>query len=173
MSTTNPEPLIALDRADDVAVIMLQRPAARNAIDGAMAVGLEAALDQVEADRGVRVVLLAAEGSVFCAGADLKAVARGEGSQMVTGRGGFAGLCARRRSKPLIAAVDGPAVGAGFEMVLACDLVVASTAASFSLPEVSRALVAPAGALFRLQRLLPGKLAAELLLDRARSWAGR
>jgi enoyl-CoA hydratase len=101
---------------------------------------------------------------VFCAGADLKSIRDGRRLELSTERGGFAGLVRRQRTKPLIAAVDGPALAGGTEIVLSCDLVVASEAARFGLPEVKRGLVAAAGGLFRLPRKLPANLAMEHVL---------
>jgi enoyl-CoA hydratase len=91
-------------------------------------------------------------------------VATGEVTALITERGGFAGIASRDRTKPLVAAVDGPALAGGCEIALACDLIVASTAASFGLPEVKRSLVAAAGGLFRLPRALPAAVAMELIL---------
>jgi enoyl-CoA hydratase len=147
-----------------VAVMTLRRPEARNAISPEMANALEAAIDRLEADDEAWVAVLAAEGSVFCAGADLKAIATGRAGEIQTERGGFAGFVRRERTKPVIAAVDGPALAGGTEIVLACDMVVASTAASFGLPEVKRSLVAAAGGLFRLPRALPPAIAMEVAL---------
>ncbi len=147
-----------------VAVITINRPSARNAVNGEVAQGLEAAIDRLEADDDVLVAVLAGAGPVFCAGADLKAVARGDGLEVSTGRGGFAGFVERERTKPVIAAIDGPAVAGGAEIAAACDLVVASTLASFAIPEVKRALIASGGSLFRLPRALPRNIAMELAL---------
>jgi enoyl-CoA hydratase len=147
-----------------VAVITLRRPEARNAISPEMAMALEAAVDRLEADDDAWVAVLAAVGSVFCAGADLKAIASGRAGEIQTARGGFAGFVRRDRTKPVIAAVDGPALAGGTEIVLACDMVVASSAASFGLPEVKRSLVAAAGGLFRLPRALPPAIAMEMAL---------
>jgi len=145
-----------------VAVISLNRPEARNAVNGDVASGVEAAIDRLEADDEVWVGVLTGRGSVFSAGADLKAVASGRIGELQTARGGFGGLVRRDRSKVLIAAVDGPALAGGTELVLACDLVVASSAASFGIPEVKRSLVAGAGGLFRLPRALPPAIAMQL-----------
>ncbi len=145
-------------------VITLQRPDARNAVDRHMAEGLERAIDRLEADDELWVGVLASEGRVFSVGADLEALAAGESTGLSTERGGFAGLASRGRTKPLIAAVDGPALAGGFELVLACDVVVASTHAVFGLPEVKRSLIATGGALFRLPRGVGEKLAMEMLL---------
>lgn len=147
-----------------VAVITLDRPEARNAIDGDTARGLEAALDRLEADEETWVGVLAGRGPVFSAGADLKAIAAGRGGELSTPRGGFAGLVRREREKPMIAAVDGPALAGGCEIALACDLIVASTQARFGLPEVKRSLVAAGGGLFRLPRALPRAVAMEMVL---------
>ncbi|HZD64753.1 MAG TPA: enoyl-CoA hydratase-related protein, partial [Acidimicrobiales bacterium] len=119
------------------AVLTLNRPEARNAIDGDMATAIEAALDRLEEDEDTWVGVLAGEGSVFSAGADLKAIAAGKGNELVTARGGFAGIVRRERDKPLIAAVDGPALAGGCEIALACDLVVASERARFGAPEIN------------------------------------
>jgi enoyl-CoA hydratase len=147
-----------------VGIVRLNRPEARNAVDGDVARGVEDALDRLEADDDVWVGVLTGEGPVFSAGADLKAIAAGQGAALETERGGFAGLVRRERDKPLIAAVDGPALAGGCEIAIACDLIVASTAARFGIPEVKRSLVAAGGGLFRLPRLLPRALAMEMAL---------
>ncbi|MDP6160499.1 MAG: enoyl-CoA hydratase-related protein, partial [Acidimicrobiales bacterium] len=102
-------------------------------------------------------------GPAFCAGADLKAVASGK-ADLATDRGGFAGIVRRERTKPIIAAVEGPALAGGFEIVLACDLVVAGSNARFGIPEVKRSLIANAGGLIRLPRAIPRNLAMEMAL---------
>lgn len=153
------EKLVVTERLGRVLVITLCRPAKRNAIDRAMAEGLEAALNELEDDSDLWVGVLAAIGPVFCAGSDLTA-----NGDYVTERGGAYGIISRVRSKPLIAAVDGPALGGGLEIVLACDLVVASTASRFGLPEVSRGVVPTCAGLFRGPRALPLNLARELVL---------
>jgi len=148
---------------DRIAIITLNRPEARNAVSQQLAEDLEAAIDRLEADDALWIGILCGNGPAFCAGADLKAVASGE-ARLTTKRGGFAGLVRRVRTKPLIAAVEGPAVAGGTEIVLSCDLVVASTTACFGLPEVKRSLVANAGGLFRLPRALPTNVAMEMAL---------
>ncbi|MGH9184697.1 MAG: crotonase/enoyl-CoA hydratase family protein [Acidimicrobiales bacterium] len=145
-----------------VAVLTLNRPEARNAVNGALAAAMEEAIDRLEDDPEVWAGVLTHVGPVFSAGADLKAIAAGEASTLATPRGGFAGLVQRERTKPLIAAIDGPALAGGCEIMLACDLAVASTAARFGLPEVKRSLVAAAGGLFRLPRMLPRRIALEI-----------
>jgi enoyl-CoA hydratase len=151
-------------------VVRMCREAKRNAVNRQLADELDAAFNLLEDDDGLWAGVLTGTGSVFCAGSDLTA-----GGDYVTERGGEYGLIRRRRRKPLIAAVEGPALGGGLELVLACDLVVASRTARFGLPEVSRGLVATCGALFRAPHALPANLARELLLtgepidaDRAR-----
>ena len=148
----------------NVAVMTINRPEARNAVSAEVANGIEAAIDKLEADDDVWVGVITGSGPVFCAGADLKAIAAGRAAEISTARGGFAGITARERTKPIIAAVDGPALAGGTEIVLSCDLVVASTNASFGIPEVKRSLVAAAGGLFRLPRALPPAIALELAM---------
>ena len=148
---------------DRIAIITLNRPEARNAVSQQLAEDLESAIDRLEADDALWIGILCGNGPAFCAGADLKAIASGE-ARLTTKRGGFAGLVRRVRTKPLIAAVEGPAVAGGTEIVLSCDLVVASTTARFGLPEVKRSLVANAGGLFRLPRALPTNVAMEMAL---------
>lgn len=150
-----------------IAVITINRPDARNAVNTAVATGIEEALDRMEADdevwAGIITGAKTAKGYIFCAGADLKQMSVDPGG-MMTARGGFGGIVTRERTKPLIAAVDGPALAGGTEIVLSCDLVVASRTAVFGIPEVKRNLVAAAGGLFRLPRKLPRSIAMELAL---------
>jgi len=146
-----------------VAIITLNRPEARNAVSQQLAEDLEAAIDRLESDTNLWIGILCGNGTSFCAGADLKAIAAGS-ARLSTERGGFAGIVRRTRTKPLIAAVEGPAMAGGTEIVLSCDLVVASSVARFGLPEVKRSLVANAGGLFRLPRALPQNVAMELAL---------
>ena len=98
---------------------------------------MEAAIDELEDDDEVWIGVLTGNGPVFCAGADLKAIASGQAAALNTERGGFGGIVVRERTKPIIAAVDGPALAGGSEIVLACDLVVASTQARFGIPEAT------------------------------------
>lgn len=146
------------------AVLTLSRPEARNAIDGELTEAIEDALDRMEGDEAIWAGVVCGEGPVFSAGADLKAIAAGQMASLSTARGGFAGIVARQRDKPLIAAVDGPALAGGCEVALACDLIVASENATFGLPEVKRSLVAAGGGLFRLPRSLPLAVAMEAIL---------
>ena len=146
------------------AVVKINRPEARNAVNGAVAQGIEGAIDRIEADDGIWVGILTGEPPVFCAGADLKEINAGNAANLQTKRGGFGGIVQRERTKPIIAAVDGPALAGGTEIVVSCDLVVASTTATFGIPEVKRSLVAAAGGLFRLGRKIPLNIAMELTL---------
>lgn len=145
-----------------VAVVTINRPAARNAVNGAVAAGMAAVLDDLDARPDVRVIVLTGAGGTFCAGMDLKGFLAGE-NPMAGGRG-FAGIVERPPAKPVIAAVEGYALAGGFEVALSCDLIVASEAASFGLPEVTRGLVAAAGGLLRLPRRIPYHLAMEVAL---------
>jgi enoyl-CoA hydratase len=155
------EPVLT-EVSDGVAVITVNRPEARNAINGAVARGIAAALDEFEARADVRVLILTGAGGTFSAGMDLKGFLAGD-APIVPGRG-FAGLAQQRPAKPLIAAVEGYALAGGFELVLSCDLVVASEDAKFGLPEVRRGLVAGAGGLIRLPQRIPYHLAMEIAL---------
>lgn len=146
------------------AIITLDRPEARNAINPAMANALESAIDRVESDDEVWTAVLASSGHTFCAGADLKVVASGSFRGIETKRGGFAGMVKRERTKPLIAAIEGPALAGGCEIALACDLIVASSTAEFGLPEVRRSLLAAAGGVIRLPRVLPRNIAMQMVL---------
>ena len=147
-----------------VAVLTINRPEARNAVNGDVAKGMEAAIDQLEDDPDAWIGIVTGSGTVFCAGADLKAIAAGQAADLQTDRGGFGGIVRRERTKPLIAAVDGPALAGGCEIALACDLIVASHQARFGLPEVKRSLGAVAGGLFRLPRAIGPKVAMEVVL---------
>lgn len=152
-----------------IAIITLNRPEARNAVNGDVASGVEAAIDQMEADPEVWVGVLTANTAgqdkpVFCAGADLKAINSGQAGALATKRGGFGGFVYRERKKPVIIAVDGLATAGGCELVLAADLVVATTRSSFGLAEVKRNLIAGAGGLFRLPRAIGQAAAMEAIL---------
>lgn len=152
-----------------VALITLNRPEARNAINGDVAAGVEAAIDQMEGDPDVWIGVLTAntdgqERPVFCAGADLKAINSGNAAGLNTARGGFAGFVYRERMKPVIVAVDGLATAGGCEIVLGADMVVATTRSAFGLAEVKRNLIAGAGGLFRLPRAIGQAVAMEVIL---------
>lgn len=150
-------------REPGVAVITIDRPEARNAVNPEVAAGIAAAVDRLDGDRDLPVGVLTGAGGTFCAGLDLKAFLRGE-SPSLPGRG-FAGIVERPPRTPVIAAVEGYALAGGFEVALACDLIVAAEDARFGLPEVRRGLVAAAGGLIRLPRRIPYHLAMEFALS--------
>jgi enoyl-CoA hydratase len=152
---------VRVERDGAVLVVTIDRPQAKNAINTAAAEGIGAAMDQLDTDDSLFVGVLTGAGGVFSAGMDLKAFLAGEKPQ-VPGRG-FAGLVEQPPTKPLIAAVEGPALAGGFEIALACDLIVAGEGASFGLPEVRRGLLAGGGGLLRLPR--------KAGLPRATEWA--
>lgn len=147
-----------------IARITLNRPARRNAVDLALAEALDAAIRRFEADPSAQVAVLHGAGPVFCAGMDLAAFAEGAVEQVLFRPGGFAGLTEAARTKPLIAAVHGAALAGGFELALACDLIVAEEGCRFGLPEVLRGLVAGAGGALRLAAQIPPARAREILL---------
>jgi len=155
---------VEVERNGRVGITRLNRPEARNAVNGDLANGVEGALDEWEDDDTIQAVVITGNGPTFCAGADLKLIAAGKGGEMATAKGNFAGLVRRNYPKPIIAAVNGPAFAGGFEIVLACDLVVAADVAQFGIPEVKRGLFAAAGALIRLPKRVPLALATELAI---------
>lgn len=162
----NPEDVVQFRRVGaHIAVLTLNRPQARNAVNAALAQALERHVQTVEADAEIRVAVLTGAGSqAFCAGADLKELAGGSApGARSTPDGGFAGFVHARRRKLWIAAVNGAAVAGGLELMLACDLVVASERAIFGLPEVQRGLIAAAGGIYRLPRSLPRAIALEMI----------
>ncbi|HKP63065.1 MAG TPA: crotonase/enoyl-CoA hydratase family protein [Polyangiales bacterium] len=161
MSDTQEEVLRSETR-DNLLILTLNRPYAKNAFNAALSQALSAALDRFEEDPALRVGVLTGAGGSFSAGMDLKALLKGEVSSTEK-RGGF-GILARPPNKPLIAAVEGYAVAGGMELALSCDLIVASSEAKFGLPEVKRGLVAVGGALFRLPKRIPYHVAVELAL---------
>ena len=154
------EVLVAIE--DGVQIITINRPEVRNAMTLAAAHRIAAALDELDARDDLRIGILTGAGNSFCAGMDLKGFLRGERPSLPDR--GFGGLTKRPPKKPLIAAVEGYALAGGFELVLACDLVVAADNAQFGVPEVKRGLAATAGGLVRLPRQLPYRVAMELIL---------
>ncbi|MEV7239225.1 crotonase/enoyl-CoA hydratase family protein [Streptomyces sp. NPDC051020] len=163
MSTASEAADVVLhERRGGVLTITINRPAQKNAVDHEVAVKLAAAVDLLDADQELSVGVLTGAGGVFSAGMDLKAFVKGE-LPLLPGRG-FGGLTRTPVRKPLIAAVEGWALGGGFELVLACDLIVAAEDARFGLPEVTRGLVAAEGGLVRLPRRLPYHVAVRVLL---------
>ena len=169
------QPAVLTERRDNVLVITLNRPEARNAVNLPLAEGIAAGLDELDADDALSVGVLTGAGGFFCAGMDLKAFVTGE--RPWVGDRGFAGIVQRASRKPLIAAVEGFAVAGGFEIALACDLIVAAEHARFGLPEVTRGIVAGAGGMHRLPRQIPLKIAMGYMLtgkhmsaDEAHQW---
>jgi enoyl-CoA hydratase len=155
-------PAVLTDVSDGVAVITINRPEARNAVNGEVARGIAEAVDEADASNDVQALILTGAGGTFSAGMDLKGFLSGDSPAF--GDRGFGGIVQRPPVKPVIAAVEGYALAGGFELVLACDLVVASEEARFGLPEVRRSLVAGAGGLLRLPKRIPYHLAMEIAL---------
>jgi enoyl-CoA hydratase/carnithine racemase len=153
-----------MERRGATAVVTLNRPEARNAISPEVSQAMVEILDGIEADAGVRTVVLTGAGDVFSAGADLKVVAAGRALDIAKVKGGFAGIVTRDFPKPIIAAVNGPALAGGCEIVLSCDLVVAADTARFGIPEAQRGLMAAAGGLIRLPKRVPLAIALELAM---------
>jgi enoyl-CoA hydratase len=151
--------LLAVERRERVLVVSLRRENKRNAVDRDLANAIDEAMNLLDDDPELWIGVLTGTPTVFSAGSDL--TSRGD---YVTTRGGEYGIIRRRRTKPLIAAVEGMALGGGFEIVLACDLVVAARDARFGLPEVRRSLVPTCAGLFRGPRALPLNVARELTL---------
>jgi enoyl-CoA hydratase len=156
--------VVELERRGAIALVTLNRPEARNAVSPEVSRTMATILDDVEADATLRAVVLTGRGEVFSAGADLKVVAQGDANEIARGKGGFAGIVTRDFPKPLIAAVNGPALAGGFEIVLSCDLVVAADTSRFGIPEVKRGLMAAAGGLIRLPKRVPLAIALELAM---------
>ncbi|MGY1595186.1 crotonase/enoyl-CoA hydratase family protein [Geodermatophilus sp. SYSU D00708] len=153
---------VLVERRDAVQVITLNRPEARNALTRAVAEAVAAAVDELDASDDLRVGVLTGAGGTFSAGMDLKAFLRGE-TPAIEGRG-LCGITRTPPRKPLIGAVEGWALAGGFELLLACDLVVAAETARFGVPEVTRSLVAAGGAALQLPRRVPFNVALEMLL---------
>jgi enoyl-CoA hydratase len=154
--------LVLTEQRGHVLTITLNRPQQKNAVDHAVAVQLTSALDALDADPDISVGVLTGAGGTFCAGMDLKAFAHGE-LPVLNGRG-FGGLTRAIVRKPLIAAVEGWALGGGFELALGCDLIVAANDARFGAPEVTHGLVPSEGGLVRLPRRIPYHVALRVLL---------
>jgi len=149
---------------EHVVLVTLQRPDARNAINAAITARMREIVRETEADASIwAVVLTGAGGKAFCAGADLKEVSEGRISELIDPEAGFASFVHARRSKLWIAAVNGFAMAGGCEILLDCDMIIASDDAQFALPEVRRGLIAAAGGLFRLPRRIPSAIAFEMI----------
>ncbi|MCW2540364.1 MAG: enoyl-CoA hydratase [Frankiales bacterium] len=162
MTAATADPAVLTESQSGILVITINRPAVRNAVDGPTALLLAAAFDQLDADPELRIGILTGSHRNFSAGMDLKAYVGG-GSPVLPGRG-FGGLTETPPDKPLIAAVEGYALAGGFEMVLACDLIVASSEAQFGIPEAKRGLTAAAGGMLRLPNRIPYYAAMKLAL---------
>jgi enoyl-CoA hydratase len=156
--------VVEFERRGPIALVTLNRPEARNAVSPEVSQTMAGILDDIEADAALRAVVLTGRGEVFSAGADLKVVAEGKANDIARGKGGFAGIVTRDFPKPVIAAVNGPALAGGFEIVLSCDLVVAADTSRFGIPEVKRGLMAAAGGLIRLPKRVPLAIALELAM---------
>lgn len=159
MSEENP---VLVESAAGVMTITINRPKAKNAVNKAVAEGISAAIDELEANDELRVAILTGADGTFCSGMDLKAFVTGE-LPMVEGRG-FAGLVEYLVKKPMIAAVEGYALAGGFEVAISCDLIVAADNCKFGIPEVKRGLAAAGGGLIKLPRQIPSRIAMELAL---------
>lgn len=159
-----PTPVVLEERHGSTALVTLNRPEARNAVNPAVTEAMTAVLDSLAADSDVRAVVLTGAGEVFCAGMDLKAAASGTAEGISHPEHGFGSITTRDFPKPILAAANGPALAGGFELVLACDLCVASSGARFGIPEVKRGLMAIAGGLVRLPRRVPRAVALELAM---------
>ncbi|GAB3715660.1 crotonase/enoyl-CoA hydratase family protein [Nocardiopsis oceani] len=153
---------VLVEQRNGVQVIMINRPESRNALNAAAGRRIAEAADELDASDHLRVGVLTGAGGTFSSGMDLKAFLKGE-SPAIEGRG-LAGITITPPRKPLIGAVEGWALAGGFELLLACDLVVAAETAMFGVPEVKRSLVAGGGAALLLPRRVPYAVALELLL---------
>jgi enoyl-CoA hydratase len=153
---------VLVERRGSTLIVTIDRPEVKNALHLGVAEGIAAALDRLDADPELMAGVLTGAGGNFSSGMDLKAFTAGQ-KPVIPGRG-LAGFAEAPPAKPLIAAVEGYALAGGFEVALACDLIVASREATFGLPEVRRGLLAAGGGLVHLPRLLPPRVAAELVL---------
>ena len=153
---------VLVEHIDGMLIVTINRPEQKNAVNRAVSYGVCAAIDEMDARPDLHIGILTGAGGTFCSGMDLKAFLAGEVTR-VEGRG-ILGIAMTPPRKPLIAAVEGYALAGGFESMLACDLVVAARDAKFGLPEVKRGLAAAAGGLIRLPRLIPQRIAMEVVL---------
>jgi enoyl-CoA hydratase len=152
---------VVITRTDAVQIITINRPERRNALNGSAARMVRAAIDELESDADLRVAVLTGVGGTFSSGMDLRAFATGDRIELP---GGVCGITETLPSKPVVAAVEGSALGAGLELLLACDLIVAGEGAQFGLPEVGHGLVAGGGGALLLPRLIPRPVALEMLM---------
>ncbi|QAU33254.1 enoyl-CoA hydratase-related protein [Janthinobacterium sp. 17J80-10] len=157
-------PVLQKHLNEHILLVTLNRPAARNAINGALTAALGQIVEDTESNPDIWAVILTGSGDkAFSAGADLREVADGRVAQLSTPRGGFAGFANFQRSKTWIAAVNGPALAGGMEIALACDMIIAADTSIFGLPEVKRGLMATEGGLYRLPRVIPRAIALEMI----------
>lgn len=157
---------VLVEARGPILLVTLNRPHVLNAVDDALTKQLGAALTRLETSPELRVGVITGSGRAFCSGLDMKAVARGSSIEATRHpEWGFAGMVARKLDKPIIAAVNGDAVGGGLEIVLACDLAVSASTARYSLPEVRHGLFAAGGGVHRLSQQLPTKIASDMLLS--------
>ena len=159
---TDTDQAVLTERRERVLLITINRPDQRNAVNAAVAAGIAAALDELDADAELSIGVITGAGKGFSSGMDLKAFVTGE--RPWAGDRGFAGITQRASAKPLIAAIEGFAVAGGLEVALSCDLIVAARGARLGIPEVKRSLVAAGGGLLRLPRMLPRNIAMEMAL---------
>ena len=153
------------ERRGNVEILTINRPEARNAINGAVSTAMSSIMDELLSDTECWVVVITGSGDkAFSASMDLKAFSSGEGGAIIGASGGFGGLTQREFPKPIIAAVNGSALAGGFEIMLACDLVVAAEHATFGIPEAKRGLIAGAGGLIRMPKRLPMAIALEMAM---------
>jgi enoyl-CoA hydratase len=162
------------ERRGHIEILTINRPEARNAINGGVSRAMSSIMDELGDDADCWVVVVTGSGDkAFSAGMDLKAFSSGEGGDIIGASGGFAGLTTRDFPKPIIAAVNGSALAGGFEIMLSCDLVVAAEHATFGIPEAKRGLIAGAGGLIRMPKRLPMAIALELAMTGDPIDAGR
>lgn len=155
--------LVKVDIQDQVLIITLNRPEARNAINHETAVQLAAALDELDQNPELAVGILTGANNTFCSGMDLKAFAK-DGQRPYVADRGFAGICERPPRKPLIAAIEGYALAGGLEIAMACDMMIAAETAKFGVPETKRGIVPGSGGMVRLPTRVPYVVAMELVL---------
>lgn len=155
---------LIIDKKNNIATVTLNRPEQKNALDLTMSRELNEAFQELDKDVDVEAIILTGSGNVFCAGIDLTSIQTGERKEIYAIEGGFTGFIKTEFSKPVIAAVNGHAFAAGFEIILACDLIITTNRAKFGLPEVQRGLLAGAGGLIKLPQIVPNVIANELAL---------
>ena len=161
-------PVVLTELRGHVLIVTINRPEVRNAVNAAVAGGIGDALEAANTDPEVRAVVITGAGDqAFCGGGDLAEMAAGRSLQPgdpPRARWGFAGICAHPIDKPIVAAVNGFAIGGGTEIAMACDLVVADETARFSLPEVRNGFIASGGGAIWLAQRVPRAVAMEILL---------